>query len=276
MYNYSLGLYEKALPDGMTLREKLECTRDCGFDHMELCVDTHPVRAQRINWTVEQQRELRHISEDCGVPITTFSLSLLRSCPFGLLDEESNRKAFNILKKGTEIAVSLGARVMLINGYDVYSEPSTEQTRVRFMQNLPHIAEICERAGLLLGVENAEQEFCLSVARAREIVDVVPSAYLGIYADMGNSANAVGGDTERALADIRCGSGKIFAMHIKDTLPGEYRFVPYGSGQVDFTRNIALAKELRVRLFTAELFMRPNVDPVAEAKRVNAYIRQFF
>ena len=84
---------------------------------------------------------------------------------------------------------------------------------------------------------------------------------------------------ERLLPEVDarlCKERKIFAMHVKDTLPGDYRFTPYGSGHVDFARAISLAKELHIRIFTAELFYREGVEPIAEAKRVNAFIRNYF
>lgn len=276
MYSYSLGLYEKAFPKETPLEEKLAAAKECGFDHMELCIDPEPSRAQRINWTKAQQREVRRMGEDAGIPFTTLSLSLLRNWPLGLIDDNKNRIALDAFQKGVDIAAELGSRVMLINGYDVYGEASTPETRARFLENLPKLAEICEKAGVMVGVENAEQEFCSCVRQARDIVAHSPSPYLGIYADMGNSANSTNGDTAASLADIRTGAGKIFAMHVKDTLPGDYRFTPYGSGHVDFAKAISLAKELHIRIFTAELFYREGVEPIAEAKRVNAFIRNYF
>ena len=277
MYNYSLGLYEKAFPKEMPLREKLEAAKRCGFDHMELCLDPEPLRACRIDWTARQVREVRNMAEDIGIPFTTFSLTLLRTCPLGLPEKKDNERAFDILKKGADFAAELGSRVMLINGYDVYDEPSTPATRAKFLENLPKVAEICSRAGVMTGIENAEKEFCYSVRQARELADAADSPFIGVYADMGNSANSVNGDTEASMADIRCGEGRIFSMHVKDTVPGEYRFTPYGEGHVNFDRAISLAKELKVRLFTAELFYRPEAgEPEAVAKWVNKFIRGYF
>ena len=39
MYSYSLGMYEKALPDAMPLEEKMVLARENGYDHIEFCVD---------------------------------------------------------------------------------------------------------------------------------------------------------------------------------------------------------------------------------------------
>ena len=34
MAKYALGLYEKAMPGSMTLGQKLDCAKDCGFDYV--------------------------------------------------------------------------------------------------------------------------------------------------------------------------------------------------------------------------------------------------
>ena len=39
MARYALGLYEKAMPGTMTIGEKLECAKECGYDYVELSVD---------------------------------------------------------------------------------------------------------------------------------------------------------------------------------------------------------------------------------------------
>ena len=39
MRNYSLGLYEKALPAALSYREKLLTAAECGFDFIELSID---------------------------------------------------------------------------------------------------------------------------------------------------------------------------------------------------------------------------------------------
>ena len=39
MARYALGLYEKAMPGTMTIGDKLECAKECGYDYVELSVD---------------------------------------------------------------------------------------------------------------------------------------------------------------------------------------------------------------------------------------------
>jgi len=276
MYTYQLGLYEKALPDDMPLREKLLTAKKLGYDYTELCVDLDPVRAARLDWTAAERRDLTAFMATNGLHFTTLSLSLLRRTPMGLSDE-SAAEFMRILEKGLQLSCDLGAGILLFNGYDVYDVPSTAETQARFSKYLPRAAELAEKYGVVIGMENAEKEFIDSIAKAVYHVKQVNSPYLRIYGDVGNTANAMNGDADKAVADIRSGSGLIAAMHLKDTTPGEYRLTPYGAGHVDFTRSVALCKELGISVFTAELFQRPDVtDYEAEALRVHNFLRSFF
>ena len=38
--SYSLGLYEKAIPVGMTFPQMFAIAKQCGFDRLEISVDT--------------------------------------------------------------------------------------------------------------------------------------------------------------------------------------------------------------------------------------------
>ena len=142
MYQYSLGMYEKAMPDDMPLQEKLQMAKECGFDHVEFCVDLKEERANRLNWTKEERAYWRNLSSGMGVPFTTFSLSLLRKNPLGVLDERRNQESFRVLEEGCRLAFDLGSRVLLINGYDVYDEPSTDETVARFYANLTKAVDL--------------------------------------------------------------------------------------------------------------------------------------
>ncbi len=276
MYRYKLGLYEKAMPDDMPLEQKLLAVKETGYDHMEMCVDLDPQRQKRLDWTKEERVYWRNFMFENDVPVTTFSLSALRGCPLGELDEQKNNQALEMIEKGATLACDLGARVMLINGYDVYDTPSTPQTVARFYENLAKAVAICEQKGIVMAIENAEKPFCDSVEKAAIYVRHQNSSCFGIYADCGNSANYAQGDADKVLYDLSCGRGMIAAMHLKDTTPGEYRMTRYGQGHVDFDRVVKTVKQMGVRIFTAELFYNPDVDWKPEAVRVGKFLRSFF
>jgi L-ribulose-5-phosphate 3-epimerase len=268
-------MYEKAVPDSLPLEEKMKAAKRCGYSHMEFCVDLNEERAARLFWTREKRAAVRNLSFEMQLPFTTFSLSLLRRTPLGLPDTDKNREALETAERGAELARDLGSRIMLINGYDVYNQPSTEETRKRFFENMPKLAEICARYGVPVGIENAEMPFCNTVQKAASIVSRVDSPYVKIYADIANSANVKNGNADEAYADLLTGKGKIFAMHLKDMVPGNFRYTKYGEGQVDFARSIRAAHELNVRIFTAELFCESSGRYEAKAASVCSFLRKY-
>ncbi len=275
MYRYSLGMYEKALPDDMDLEEKLAIAKESGFDHVEFCVDLLPERAARLDWPEEERIRWRTLSQRMKVPFTTFSLSLLRKTPLGLLDPAKNEEAFRVIDEGCRLAVDLGSRVMLINGYDVYDEPSTKETRARFFENLPKAVSICAYHGVVMGIENAEMPFCRTVTDAANLCRRVPSPFFRVYGDIGNETNAFDGDADRTVQDLLKGKGYVTSLHLKDSLPGEYRFRDYGKGHVDFARCIAAAREMDVHLFTAEIFCDTGRDYVAYVREVAQFLKGY-
>lgn len=276
MYQYSLGMYEKAMPDEMPLEKKMETAKECGFDHVEFCVDLNDERAKRLDWTKEERAYWRALSFRMGVPFTTFSLSLLRRNPLGVLDEKRNQEAFRVLEEGCRLASDLGSRILLINGYDVYEEPSTPETAARFYENLLRAVDICARYGMVVGIENAERPFCKTIADAAEICRKVPSPFLRVYGDIGNETNSWDGDAEKVVEGMLAGEGYLTSLHLKDSLPGEYRLKDYGSGHVDFAKCIETAKKLQVHIFTAEIFCDVSRDYVAYANYVSEFLRSFF
>ena len=75
MPQYSLGLYEKAMPDGLSFREMLELTKRTGFDRLELSIDESDMRLARLDWTSDQVRALKCMMDDSSILIRTMCLS---------------------------------------------------------------------------------------------------------------------------------------------------------------------------------------------------------
>jgi L-ribulose-5-phosphate 3-epimerase len=49
-------------------------------------------------------------------------------------------------------------------------------------------------------------------------------------------------------------------MHLKETVPGKFREIPFGSGHVDFERAIQTAWELGIRKYVTEFWFTGNTD----------------
>ena len=54
--NYYLGLYEKSMPNTLTLEEKLRQAKAAGFDFMEISIDETDARLSRLDMTREERK----------------------------------------------------------------------------------------------------------------------------------------------------------------------------------------------------------------------------
>ena len=69
MARYALGLYEKAMPGTMTIGDKLECAKECGYDYVELSVDETDEKLARLDWTKEERLALIKEMYRVGLPL---------------------------------------------------------------------------------------------------------------------------------------------------------------------------------------------------------------
>lgn len=254
MRNYLLGLYEKSMPNDLSIREKLAITRESGFDFLELSVDETDAKLARLNWPPEERGRVRQAVEATGVPIGSICLSAHRKYPLGDPDPAVRARSMEIMAQAIDLAVDLGARLIQLAGYDVYYKESTPETRGLFASNLKRCVELASAQGVVLAFETMETPFLDTVEKAMGWVEQMNSPYLQVYPDAGNITNAslLYGNTVED--DLRRGRGHIAALHLKETRPGIYREVPYGAGHVDFDSVTRTAFSLGVRRYLAEFW----------------------
>ena len=254
MRSYALGLYEKSMPNTLTLREKLEAAKQAGFDYLELSIDESPEKLERLNWTPEELQRLWLDQRQTGVPIRSICLSGHRSFPMGHPDPDVRQKSQEILEKAVNLASVLGIRLIQLAGYDVYYQPSTPETRQLFAQGLSKAVAYAARYGVMLGFETMETEFMNTVQKAMSWVNQIQSPYLQIYPDMGNLSNAALLYDHDVCQDIALGRGHLIAAHLKESRPGVFREVPFGEGHVDFSSVTRCCLKLGVRQFVGEFW----------------------
>lgn len=254
MKAYALGLYEKAMPADLSWREKLEAAKEAGYDYVELSIDASEDRIARLDMPKEERLALVELMYEVGMPIRTMCVSALTKYSMGNDKPEYEARSMEILEKSIRFAEDIGVRVVMIPGYDVYYEPSTVETKRRYLKNLKIGAEMAERAGVILGLETMENEFMNTVEKAMKYVTLCGSYYLKVYPDLGNMTNAAVQYQTDVLEDLELGRGNITSLHLKETLPGRYREVPYGTGHVDFEAAIAKAWEMGIRRYVTEFW----------------------
>lgn len=256
--NYRLGIYEKALPAALSWEEKLTAAKVADYDFLEISIDETDDKLARLDWTGTDRLKLIRAMKDTGLPIRSMCLSGHRKYPFGSSDPNTAAKGMEIMEKAIQLADDLGIRIIQLAGYDVYYEESTKETQRLFAQNLELAVRMAAGAGVLLGFETMETEFMNTVEKAMRFVRRIHSPYLGVYPDMGNITNAANTYGTDVLKDIRSGSGHLMAVHLKESLPGKFREVPFGSGHVNFEAVIAEAWKLGVRRYVTEFWDKGN------------------
>lgn len=270
MKKYQLGVYEKAMPSNWSWVEKLTAAKTAGFDFLEISIDETDEKLSRLNNNYEINL-IKQAIEVTDFPIRTMCLSGHRKYPLGSNNEQTVVRSLEIMEHAIDMADELGIRIIQLAGYDVYYEEGSDVTRDRFERNLRLAVEMASKKSVVLGFETMETAFMDTVTKAMNYVELVDSPYLQVYPDMGNLTNASKLYGHDVLKDIQRGKGHIAAAHIKETIVGHYREIPFGTGHVDFHSCISTFWKLGVRMFTAEFWYDKNTD----AMEVLIYNRQF-
>ena len=131
-----IGIYEKALPNSFTWEEKFKAAKKAGFDYMEISIDESDERLARLDWTDEEIENLRSIMRYERISFPTMCLSGHRRFPFGSKNENTRKKAMEIMEKAINLSVKLGVRCIQLAAYDVYYEESDDETKQLFEEGL--------------------------------------------------------------------------------------------------------------------------------------------
>ena len=258
MKKYAIGLYEKAMPPTLTWAEKLAFAKAVGYDFVEISIDEKDEKLARLDWTAEERLELVRTMVQVGLPIRSMCLSGHRKYPLGSADPAVRARGMEIMEKAIQLADDLGIRIIQLAGYDVYYEESSAETKALFLENLKKAAEMAAVKGILMGFETMETDFMNTVWKSMYYVDAVGSPYLGVYPDSGNLTNAALTSGGRELGDLYAGRGHIVALHLKETVPGVFREVPFLTGHVDFKSVIPKAWSLGIRRYVTEMWYVGN------------------
>lgn len=286
MKEYHLGLYEKSMPSYLSWSEKMNNAKEAGFDYIEISIDETDERLRRLDYIKEERFVLKKAIHESDIPIYSMCLSGHRKYPFGSRDERTRNKSLEIMEKAIDFASDIGIRIIQLAGYDVYYEKGDEDTKTMFLKNLRIACNMASLKGVLLGFETMETSFMDTVEKSMYYVNKINSPYLGVYPDIGNLTNASLIYGKSVNEDLMTGKGHIVATHLKETLPGCYREIPFGMGHTNYTTQLTLLKEMNVKLFVGEFwyvgsnnykkdliianeFLRKKLDQVFDVRKKN-------
>lgn len=277
MRKHKLGIYEKALPKGISWQDRLSIAKACGFDFVEISIDETDERLARLDWTAEQRIELVSAIIKTGVTIPSMCLSGHRRFPFGSHDETIRQKAYEIMEKAIRLAVDLGIRTIQLAGYDVYYEEQDEGTLQRFQEGMEWATALAAANEVTLAVEIMDTEFMSSISRWKKWDEIIKSPWFTVYPDVGN----LSAWNDNVEEELTLGIDKISKIHLKDTYKvtetckGQFRDVPFGEGCVDFVNVFRILQKLNYRgAFLIEMWTEKSDEPIAEIISARRWIEQ--
>ena len=262
-----LGLYEKALPADMSWDERLKAAKKAGYDFLEISIDESDEKLARVKWTPEQRDELVAAVRRQRMPILTMCLSGNRRFPIGSEDEEVRGTGIQLIRDAVDFSLDVGIRIVQLAGYDEYYGTPNAKTRALFGAALNEVTEYAASRGVVLAIETMDTNLMDSISKVMRYIRRVGSPYLNVYPDVGN-LTSMGRNSAR---DFKSGRDHIVAIHLKDTIPGKTRDIPYGQGTVDFVRFFKLLRQMRYRgLLVAEMWAtddrEASIEYVAQAR----------
>ncbi|WP_440896517.1 L-ribulose-5-phosphate 3-epimerase [Amphibacillus sp. Q70] len=271
-----IGLYEKATPKQIDWWQRLNFTKQLGFDFIEMSIDETDERLARLDWTKEERKQIVDAIYETEVKILSICLSGHRRYPFGSKDIQKRKVAMTIMKKAIDLASDLGIRTIQLAGYDVYYEEKTMSSREYFIENLKEAVSFAAAKGIVLSIEIMDDPFINSISKYLNIKAQIPSPYLQVYPDVGNLSawleNDPGYELEKGIREIS-------QIHLKDTLavtgdfPGKFKEVPFGTGCVDFDGCLQTLKRLDYNgPFVIEMWSETSACPEAEIEKAKRFL----
>lgn len=268
MNELPIGIYEKALPFNVDWQERLAKANEVGFDFVEISVDESDERLGRLDWSAKERANLRTAIADTGVPIITMCLSGHRKYPLGSADPQTRRRAFDIMQKAVDFAVDVGIRVIQLAGYYVYYEPHTADSLPRYQEGLAQGLEWASKAAVMLALENVDGNDVDSMTQAMYFVNTFNSPWFQVYPDIGNLSE----HSLDVCAELELARGHMVGIHVKDTVPGEPRRVPFGEGTVPF---VEAFQKLAAMNFTGPVLLEMWNDDSPDSMRIVQESRQW-
>ena len=270
-----VGIYEKALPKDMGWAARFAAAREAGYDFLEISVDETPERMARLGWSLAERMAFVQASRDAGMPVPSMCLSGHRKIPFGSADPAVRAQAAEFMHKAIRFAADTGVRVIQLAGYDVYYEPSTADSRARYLQGMQDALQVAAQYQVMLALEIMDTTFLNSITKYLSLKQQLPSPWFAVYPDLGN-LTAWGNDV---AAELQAGIHHIVGVHVKESKPvgpgfaGAFRDVPFGEGTVDFVQCFKTLHDLSYAgPFLVEMWTEKAADPLLEIRKARQWV----
>ena len=253
----------------------LSLSADFGYDFFEISIDRTDKRIDRL-YNQEFQDELNRVLSSSLIKIGSICLSALGTYTLGNPNKDNQLRAIDIFKHAVLFAEKYGIPILQIPACDVPKfDPRTEETDRAFLGNLVSMIEYASIHGVLVGLENMENDYMDTVVKCMRAVSKVNSPYFQLYPDAGNITSAALLSQGSIREDMYVGAGRYVAFHLKETRPNKYGGLFYGEGHVDFNMTTNFAWKLGVRRFVMEYWYTGNPEWKEDLKKANELCRMW-
>ncbi len=259
MKNYQIGMYEKAVPEELSISEILSCGKKAGYNFFEISIDRTEKRISRLYDRDFQLKLIEHQNQ-IDFPVGSMCLSALGTYTLGNPDPNIEKRSIDIFCHAIDFAERLGLRIVQIPACDVpKNEVHTEETNQRFIDNLRLLIDYASAHSVMIGLENMEDSYMDSVEKCMGLINKINSPYFMLYSDSGNITSASVLNRTKTEKDMLFGRNKYCAFHLKETRPNKYGGLFYGEGHVNFQNIMKTAwRDLGIRRFVLEYWYTGN------------------
>ena len=207
-----------------------------------------------VELSVREVREAKRLLSDHGIEIPALAAPLLKcECPgTGEIQEGTGRDIFgsaysyadqrDLAKRTFEVANEAGARIVRV--FSFWRVPDPAGVFDRIAEELRALAEVAERSGVIIGLENEQACNVGTSSDAAKMVAAVDHANLQVVWDPANSH--VAGEPAFPEGYQSIPFSKLGHVHVKDchVIGGQPLWCRLGDGEVEWKQIIgALAEQ---------------------------------
>nr|WP_054175856.1 L-ribulose-5-phosphate 3-epimerase [Mycoplasmoides pneumoniae] len=225
-----LGVYEKAINNKFAWKDKIAIAKQASFDFIELSIDESDARLQRLDWSDTEINQLHNELQAQTFCLNSMCLSAHRRFPLGSKNKTTVQQGLTIFEKACVLARKLGIRIIQLAAYDVYYEPHDTETERNFITNMRKVAELAQKYAVTIAFEVMDTPFAGTIVRCLNLIKRIGKANILLYQDIGNLSQF----STAVFDEIALGQDKIVGFHFKDTLPKQFKEVPFGTGTAQF------------------------------------------
>jgi len=241
---YLLGLYEKALPDQMSLEKKISACFETGFDFIELSIDENPLRLSRLgNASFEFSSQEKN-------KFPSINVSTLKTFCFSGLDE-TFQEAVSLMEQVISFAAEIKADTVQITAFPFSENISFEQKKQLFEEFLRRILKTAEKRNIIVSFEKMNNGLLKNSKIAKQIIDAV-----------------------NIVSDLQLAEKEIIGCHVKETNPKHERRIEFESGNdySQYKKHFTYLKKIGCKRYMAEFWDKEGSN-LQRIRNVSEYLR---